>query len=361
MQVAFQQLVLLQRGVLAVQTALHIVANDKSHAPAAVVGAAAVVVHPAPELGEHQQGHIVAGVVLPQVVHKIGHRVGSVRPQLGVGRQFARVGVKAVVGRRGVQNARAEAGQMHLGNVLHILPHHIAAVLHAGAVHLGGGAENVGPLQGVHSRLGQVVHYGAAPDGGRVNLGENVQGVAALRFGFNPGEHAVGGQVAHGGHGNAGGGQGPGQSPPEIDAGQHIFLVRVQLADGAPQPALGALLVRLAGMPDVHAAEVAPVRVAVPHPLDDGNLAFIVQPLHRPHIGIETHIAVQVQRLAFGHPHRGPVVVIQRVAVRHQRVEGVIAAGELEHHQHRVFLGSSHFDSPCGSVSLPVRAVGCRL
>jgi hypothetical protein len=196
-QVAFQQLALFQRRILAVHAAFYHIADDEGNAAGAVVGAGAVVMDPAAKLGKDQQQHVIGGVMLLQVLVEIGDGVGGVPPQLGMGRQLSGMSVEAVVRGGGVQNSGPKAGQMHLSDVLHVLSHYIAAVLYAGRILLRSGAENVGALQSVHTRLRQVVYDGVAAQGGGVDAGENVQGVSPLVFAVNAGQHAIGSQVAH--------------------------------------------------------------------------------------------------------------------------------------------------------------------
>ena len=55
----------MQRRVLGVQPAVDPVSDEECPAAGAVVGAGAVVLHPAAKLGEHQHRHVVGRVVRP--------------------------------------------------------------------------------------------------------------------------------------------------------------------------------------------------------------------------------------------------------------------------------------------------------
>ena len=198
------------------------------------------------------------------------------------------------------------------------------------------------PLRASRPGLTQVVHGHAGADGRRIDAGEEFQHLVTV---FSPtdggdvGQHAVGCQVGHGGDGNAAQGHGPGQPLAEVYALQHVLAGGVQVADDAAQPAFGAHLVRLAGMPDVHGAEVGARRVLVADAVDDGHLALVPQVLDRPHSGMEGQVIGKFDELVFRQPQIGPIVPVKGVGKGNHRVQIVVGAGELQDHQHRVFLG----------------------
>ena len=57
------------------------------------------------------------------------------------------------------------------------------------------------------------------------------------------------------------------------------------------------------------------------------------------HGRVEADVVVETENLLVGHPHRGAVVGVERVAVGDQGIYGVIAARELQNHQDGIFLG----------------------
>src|SRR5262249_46362698 len=63
-------LTLLQGGVDTVDTALHMLTHCEGDASRTVIGAGAVVSNTTAKLGEHEQHHVIAGLVLPQVVEE---------------------------------------------------------------------------------------------------------------------------------------------------------------------------------------------------------------------------------------------------------------------------------------------------
>ena len=177
---------------------------------------------------------------------------------------------------------------------------------------------------------------------GGVHAGEDVQGLGPLRLVDDAGEHAVGLQHGHGGHGHAGQGHGPGKAAPEVDAGEHVLGVGVDVADDAAQPALGADLFRFAGVPDVHAAEVGTVGRGIADAVDDRHLAGVVQLLEFGQGRVEAVVVINGQYLVGGDAHGGPVVVVASVAVGYDGVQVVVAAGELDDDEDGVFGGGGH-------------------
>ena len=305
-----------------------------------MVGAAAVVPDAAPELGEGEHHHIVGHIMRAQVGVEIADGAAQIGQQPGVNVGFAGVGVVAPL--LGVENPRAQVGGQHFGDALQVAGNARVGVFHAGGVLLGGGLEDVGAFEGVQAGLPQVVHSGAQAHGGGVHPGENVQRLGAFRFAGYARQHAVGFQHGHGGHGDARQGHGPGQAASEVDAGQHIFGAGVQVADDAAQPALRADLFGLAGVPDVHAAEVGTVGRGVADAVDDGHLAGVVQRLDFGQGGVEGKMVVDGQGGGGGDAHGGAAVVIAPVGIGDDGIEAIVAAGELDDDEDGVFAGGGH-------------------
>ena len=317
-------------------------AHRESNTASAVVGTGAVVADSAAKLGEHQQDYVVTGVVVPQVGDKGLHVVRHITPQAGVEHRLVGVGVKAVVRRRGVENPAAELGQVGLGNVLHILADRGGGVLHVGGVLVRGGSQDVGALEGVGAGAVDVVQDGAAANGRRIHPPENVQSLVPLAFAFDAGQQAVGLQVAHGSNGHTIHSQGAGQAAAKVHTGQHVLRSGVNLLEHAAQPALGANLVRLAGVPDVHGAEMGVAGVVVTHAQEDGELALVPELLQRPHRRVKAQLVVKLENLTLGDTQVGPVVPIQRVGIGYHGVQAVIAARKGKNGQYRVFLRRNH-------------------
>src|SRR4051794_10998594 len=98
----------LERWVLGVQPALHVVADDERTAAGAVVGAAAVVFDPPAELGKDQDGDVVRRVVLAEVLQEGSQRTGQFGEQLRVAGQLLSVVVVAAMLR--IEDACAQPG-----------------------------------------------------------------------------------------------------------------------------------------------------------------------------------------------------------------------------------------------------------
>ena len=155
-------------------------AECEGNASSAVVCARAVVGYAAAELTEEEQGHVVAGVVLPQVSNERVNGVGNVCQQRCVSLGLVGVGIKPIVWGCGVQDPGAEAGEVGLCDVLHILADGGGRVLNTGRVVVRGRGQNVCTLQGVGAGRMDVVHDRAGADGGGVHAAEHVKRVVPL-------------------------------------------------------------------------------------------------------------------------------------------------------------------------------------
>ena len=255
-------------------SALDGVAEHESGSAGAVVGAGTVVMGPPAELGEHQDRDVVADVVLAEVVQEGVQALGNVLPQLVGHAGLVGVAVEAAV--IDVEDAGAEVGHVHLGDALQLLGDGGVGVLNVGGVHHGGLVQDVGAFQGVQAGLAQIVHHGAATDGRRVHPGEAVQYLVPLFNLGDAGKQAVVVQVVNDRHRGPGQCQGPEQRGTEADRGEHVFFAGVQVAGGAAQPTLGSKLDGLAGVPDVHRAEMGARGVGVADAMDDGHVAPVV-------------------------------------------------------------------------------------
>ena len=248
----------------------------------------------------------------------------------------------------GVIDLGTQVGEEHLRDALHVLGQRIAPVFDGGGVLGGCGAKYVRADVGILPGLAQQRHHRVAARHVAVHPGECLKGEHPQLFVLDVGEKAVSLQIAHRGNRDAGASQRPGQAAPEVDGGQHVLALRVDVADSAAQPALGANGVRLGGMPDVHGAEVGAVGVLVADALDNGNLPFIPQGLHRAHAGVEANIAVEGEYLFLRDMHRGAGVVILSAAVRHDCIQAVVPAGELYYNQSLFAFVASHLLNPLG-------------
>ena len=180
---------------------------------------------------------------------------------------------------------------------------------------------------------------------GGIHPPENVQRLAPLVFPVDARQQPIGLQVAHRGHGNAVLGQRPGQPPAEVHAGQHVLAVGVHLLDGPAQPALGALRVRFAGMPDVHGAEVGIAGVGIADAQEDSQLALVPELLQGRHRRMEAQLVVDGDNLVFGNGQAGAIVPVQPVGPGNHGVQPVVPAGEGQYREHPVFVGRNHLVS----------------
>src|SRR5262249_26065433 len=111
------------------------------------------------------------------------------------------------------------------------------------------------------------------------------------------------------------------------------------------EPALGADLIGLAGVPDVHGTEMRARRIEVADAMHDGELALVPEPLHRREKRRETVVSVETQYLVVTDSDRLPVIAVERIVVWDDRVEIVVAARELDNDQHAILLHRRHVAS----------------
>ena len=154
-----------------------------------MIGAGTIVMGPPAELGEHQDGNVVADVMLAEVVQEGVQALGNVLPKL-VGHAIL-VGVAVEAAVVDVEDAGAEVGHVHLGDALQLLGDGSVGVLDVGGVHPGRFVQDVGAFQGVQTGLAHVVHDSAAADGGGVHPGEAVKDLVPLDLLGDAGEQAV--------------------------------------------------------------------------------------------------------------------------------------------------------------------------
>ena len=236
----------------------------------------------------------------------------------------------------------------HLGDVAHVLRHGIAGVLHRRGILLRCRAEDVCPAQGVRTRLRDVFPDETAPELRRIHLGKQVQGLRALVCALNTRQDTVGLQIAHRGDRHARRRQRAGEAATKVHAGQDILLVGIDIPNGPAQPALGAYLVGLTGVPDIHGAEVGAVRVGIANALNDRHFPLVPQLLDGRHVGVEPDSIINGQNPLRVYPYCRPVLQVERIAVGDDGIECVITPRQLEDHQHIVFFLSLMICSSLG-------------
>ena len=299
--------------------ALHAPSQGEHDAALAVVGAGAVVLGDAPpELAESHDDDFIRQALLFQVGLKGAEAPGQ------RGQQFvllgALPGVRVEAAQGHVQHALSHPGGDQAGRVAQlpgklrvgvscavpVLPDvrlHPRGVLH----HLAGGAAQViglaltrGVQHGVEGPLQPLrkFHLEAVQrvDAGQAELGR----LKGLRGGA---AHVTGAEG-----------------------------VTDLLRDPA-NPAVRLCLRGVGRVPDRHAGELTAVGVGVTDVLHPGQLPVIPQFHQGFQAGVHPQVGRQRQHLFFRNGDPGPGRVVSAVAVRHQCVQAVVAAGELNHHQ----------------------------
>ena len=209
-------------------------------------------------------------------------------------------------------------------------------ILHGRGVFLRHDLDDVLALQRIDRGLAEVIHHRAAADRRAVHLGKAIEHMGPLVALHLRQEAVALERAGDAGHRHAGGDQRARQARPHADDLHDVFLLRVEFARNAAEPALGPDLFRLAGVPDVHRPEVRARRILEADAVQDGELLVIPELLHRRHVVRDAVVVVEMDDLVVGDPDRRPVVAVQRVVVRDDRVQVVVAAGELQDHDARV-------------------------
>ena len=292
-----------------------------------MVRAAAVVLNSASELGEHVHHHIVRGVVFVEVVEEVADCAGQVLQKLGMGWVF--VGVRVIAAVAGVEDARAKPGGMHPGDVAQALRNGGITVLHIGGVLRGRRLQPVCAAKHIHARAREVLHHGARAYRLGVHIFEYLKGLVALFVFADAGHQAVVVQVVDRGDRHAGNRHSARQSDAEVDACQFVFALGVELSERLAYPAFGYHLVRLAGVPDVHAAEVGAVGVGVADALHNGDLALFEHILDGPEVGVERERVVYRQHILALDLDQFAVIVVGRAVVGDERVHKVVSTRQL--------------------------------
>ena len=166
------------------------------------------------------------------------------------------VRVVVVPGVLGIEDARAKPGRVDAGHVAQCFGDRVAAPLDGCAVLRRSRFQAIGALEHSTPSLGEVIHDEAGAELGCVHALEEQQ-VALPFLPHLDGRHqAVAVEVTDGGRGHTRRRQRTRQATAEAYAGKRVGAFRVEFADETGHPTLGRDLRWLAGVPDIHAAEV---------------------------------------------------------------------------------------------------------
>src|SRR6476660_3421002 len=116
---------------------------------------------------------------------------------------------------------------------------------------------------------------------------------------------------------------------PDVDdgvAGRWIVVIVGKPAE--PPERLAA--VGHTGVPVTHRGEMRETRMVVSTAMDDRHLAVLVEALEPDHRRMKSESVADLDHLALRNAQMGPRAVIRRVAVRYDRVEAVVAAGQFD-------------------------------
>ena len=106
--------------------------------------------------------------------------------------------------------------------------------------------------------------------------------------------------------------------------------VGIERRRGAPNPAVLVAAVGCRRVPERHRREVRERRLVVADALHDRHLALVVQVLHAAHRLVPAEVRVDLQQVLFFDADRRAMLVVHRIAVRHDGVQAVVAAEPFE-------------------------------
>jgi hypothetical protein len=133
--------------------------------------------------------------------------------------------IEAAVG--GIENARTEVGELHLGHRLEVGGDRVAlGILHGGGVLVDSRSQDIRSLLCIQPRLTHVPQHLVPYLGTAVHAGEGFHHQWSCRTGQCR-EDAIGVKLRHRRHGDAAKGEGSRHPPSEVDGGQHILSLRV--------------------------------------------------------------------------------------------------------------------------------------
>src|SRR4029450_3944367 len=111
LEIAFVQLLRLQGRILPIQATLDRIADHKGPAARAVVCARTVLLHAAAELSEHEDHHLLIGMVLLQIMVEGTDSAGYIIPQFGEGDVLVGVGIEGAWVHTGVRSEERRVGK----------------------------------------------------------------------------------------------------------------------------------------------------------------------------------------------------------------------------------------------------------
>ena len=166
----------------------------------------------------------------------------------------------------------------------------------------------------------------------------------------------VGRQRQKRGHAHVVGEKRPRQGLRDRRAGERIPDAGQGAVRPAAEPAPSLRELRIRRVPDVARREVGEARARIPDVRHDGDASGVPERLHAGHDRIQAQPPVERQDLADRNADPRAELRIERVGVRHDRVQAVVASGELEHDERPpVERGAHGFLEPGRAPDGPAR------
>src|SRR4029077_1742109 len=178
-----------------------------------------------------------------------------------------------------------------------------------------------------------------------VHARKSIQDRLALGLVLNARQESVGLEwPGHAGHWDARHGESPEQAWDKAHGSDHVLFLRVKFAHDASQPTLGPDFIGLAGVPNVHGAEMRTRRIEVTDAMHDGKLALVPELFHGREVGREPISLVQMYDLIVADRDGLAIVAVKPIVVRDHCIKIVVAAAELHDDQHGILLYRCHRD-----------------
>ena len=308
-------------------TAFDRLADDIHVVCRSVIGSeAGVFRHTAAELREHEHRNIVGAPDALHVLHEARDRIRNIGEQPLMQIRLLYVSVEGIVTIRGVVEPRRHAGRDQRGDFRKL--HRHDAVVDRCLVAGPGVAHQLRGLARTLRHLQQELLRSA---GVGIHVRRTVEQRPLLVKPFAP---ELLGIVEHHGHMLAGAHR---QRLHFVDIDDEVGgRSRVDRIGNPANPTVLFTAVRRAGVPIRHRCEMREGRLRVAATVHDGHLAVLVQPLESRHSRVEAVAFIDLAQFLGPDPDFRPMPVIGVVRVRHERVQSVVAARQLEHDQDAV-------------------------
>ena len=114
--------------------------------------------------------------------------------------------------------------------------------------------------------------------------------------------------------------------------------LRVHGVGGAAEPAIKLAAIWRSGLPIGHRGEMRERRLVVADAMHDREMAVLVETLEPRHGRLKAEMLIDLAQAFLPDADARPGAVVGVIAIGHDRVEAVVAAGQFDHHQDATVL-----------------------